>query len=74
MVVVGTHVDLVNNFHKKKAALEQTIEKYYSCTKFYPKIKAISFVSYKSSHKYAINKLCDKLYEIAASLETHLGY
>lgn len=74
VVIVGTHIDLVDHFQKKKATLEQSIEHHYSNTKFYPTIKAISFVSYKGKHKYTVNKLCHKVYEIAASMETHLGY
>ena len=73
VVIVGTHIDLVDHFHKKKASYEQSIEYYYCNTRFYPEIKAISFVSYKGKHKYTINKLCYKLYEIASSLEVHLG-
>ena len=74
MVIVGTHVDLVDHFQKKKASFEQDIENYYCNTVFYPEIKAISFVSYKGKSKYTVNKLCYKLYEIAASMETNLGY
>jgi len=73
-VIVGTHIDLVDHFHKKKASLEQSIEQCYCNTWFYPEIKVISFVSYKGKHKSSITKFCHKLYEIAASLETHLGY
>lgn len=69
MVIVGTHIDLVK---KKKELFKQEIESYY-CNAFYPNIKAISFVSYKAKSKYSVSKLCDKLYEIAASMETHLG-
>ena len=73
MVIVGTHIDLVKDFQKKKASFEQDIENYYCNNAFYPKIKAISFVCYKGKSKYPVNKLCYKLYEIAASMETHLG-
>ena len=73
VVIVGTHTDLVDHFQKKRAALEQSIEQHYSNTMFYPIIKAISFVSCKGKYRYTISNLSHKLYEIAASMETHLG-
>ena len=73
VVIVGTHVDLVDHFHKKRTALEQNIEQYYCNSMFYPTIKAISFVSYKGKYKYTLSNLSKQLYEIAASMETYLG-
>ena len=73
VVIVGTHVDLVDHFHKKRTALEQSIEQYYCNSMFYPTIKAISFVSYKGKYKYTISNLSKQLYEIAASMKTYLG-
>ena len=74
VVIVGTHIDLVDHFQRKKAKLEQSIEHCYCNKRFYPEIKAICFVSYKGKHKSSISKLCQRLYEIAASLKTCLGY
>ena len=73
-MIVGTHIDLIDHFPKKKTFFEQEIEYYYSNTAFYPEIKAITFVSYKGKSKHAVSKLCHKLYDIAASMEAYLGY
>jgi len=71
-VIVGTHIDLVDHFNKKKTMFEQKIEQLY-CNKHYPNIKAICFVTYKGKQRSTIPKLCTKLYEVAASLEIPLG-
>ena len=72
MVIVGTHIDLVDHFNKKKTMFEQKIEQLYF-NKHYPNIKAICFVTYKGKQKHTITKLCTKLYEVAASLQIPLG-
>ena len=73
VVVVGTHIDLVDHFNNKKRMMfERKIEQLYF-NKRYPDIKAICFVTCKGKHKSTIAKLCTKLYEVAASLETPLG-
>jgi len=66
VVMVGTHIDLVNNFDKKKDNLVDSCQ-------FYPSIKAIKFVSCKGKYKESIEELCYCLYETAGKIKSYLG-
>jgi len=70
VVIVGTDADVVSK--KQISKLEGYIRGLY-CNGYYPDIRAIEFVSCKAKYAGTIKSLCQKLYEVAASLKTHLG-
>ena len=72
MVIVGTHVDLVHGFNKKKSALKQNIEEMLH-DQFHPLFKAVHFVSCKVNNKTSIQELRNCLYQVANSIKTYLG-
>ncbi|XP_065916792.1 leucine-rich repeat serine/threonine-protein kinase 1-like isoform X1 [Dysidea avara] len=72
VVMVGTHIDLVDNFDKKKDHLVEIIQGIYSC-EFYPSIRAIKFVSCKGKCNDSVEELIHCLYETAGRIKSYLG-
>ena len=72
VVVVGTHIDIIKDFNKKKPALKRNVEEMFG-DQFKPLLKGVHFVSCHVNHKASIQDLRKSLYEVARSIKTYVG-
>ena len=74
VLIVGTHIDIVKDFNKKKTALKRNVEEMFG-DQFNPLLKGVHFVSCHINYKASIQDLRKCLYEvaIAGSIKTYLG-